>query len=457
MPTLKLTDGTTTIDIGNVSSGSYKLDHNGYRPGLHGLRRENIGGRGIYGEAWDEIHCEISGATAPDAYANLNALVMLLLQAKRFARGEGVSPVKLQYSPDSAGVSSSVAPLQALVLDVGNEEDLSGVTITERFEEAGRNFVIEEVVISLKRSVWILGTDIASSTATNNGAIASVTLGVSADYFSPTDVVFNSHITGRDVQPSFIVVASGASPIQVAGAANTSGFPSGDPRWTYFNNSANQPRTTHVMRYTGSSLGEGIGYAYNTVSVTKGKRYTVLVSVRNNSSSVSFGLRAGLVLGGGGPAVYTDLRTIKPYVGSAAPGYISLGTVVASATIAAAQIVLAATSSDASGAWLDVDLIVLVETDLASIIQAQNLYRSLADGTESTWIENQFLTDLSANIRGQATGYPYTRDGAEVFTIGTAIKCLLLATEATYWKQYSGGTRTNTWTLTRSRVHLTPR
>lgn len=458
MPTLKLTDGTTTIDFGNVTTGNYRLHMGGYTPKVNGLRLANIGGRGIYDEVEETITFDVVDTTAGGCYTRLATLTKLLLQTNRFARGEAVTAVKLQYSPDGATTSSSGSPLEALV--VGTPDDNpAGIGLAPTIDQTGYQYMIEGVSITVRRSVWILGSEAQTSSSTNSGTIASLTFAADVPYLSPTDAIYYLYM-GREVPQAFFVLGSGSSSIQVVAAADTTGSPSGTG-YSYAAD-ANQPRNgSTVMRYTPVSTSESFSRCFNKISLTEGKRYSVLVSVRNNSATTSFGIRIGILYAGYVyTALYTEQRTVSPSTG---PAWISLGTFV-SPVSGTADVTpeLALIASAASGS-IDVDSIAIVETDSATILGMTNMQKVAASGTQTDGVlaYNRYTSALSfkqTSIHG-ATAATHTNivTGGDILSRGTAVRAVLLATLSTYWKQYIGGSVHQTqFALTRYRVYLSP-
>lgn len=461
MPTLKLTDGTTTVDFGNVTTGNYWLYANGYTPKVNGLRLASLGGRGIYEDVEETINFWITDSSAANCYTRLNTLTKLLLQARRFARGEAVSPVKIQYSPDGAAVSSSGSPLEALITTT--DDNLSGVTLSPTFDEASYQFKLTDLTVTFRRGVWLQGTEVKTVSAVTNNAIASYTFSTNVDYMSPTDVQLTGTISGYGLPPLFFILGSGSTSIQILNAANSSGTPSGTG-WSFAADGANLPRATNVLRYTPPGTTENMVACYTKASLVAGQRYAVLASCRNNSSTTSFAVRASISYPTPhiAPTDYTEFRTIKPYSGSAAPGFVSLGQFVAPITDASVNLNLSVTGSAASGS-IDFDTIVIIEVDNTCVLQYINPTK-LPSGTnryEYTYIENQFLTGLTMRVRGLTIFTPEdfieTRNGGDMLTVGTAVRSLLLGTEGTYWTQTSGGApSTIDVQLTRTRVHLSP-
>jgi len=461
MPTLKLTDGTTTINFGDMA-GNYPLLSGGYVPKINALRVGSIGGRGPYEEVEETITFDIVDTTAAACYTRLNTLAGLLLQANRFARGEFVSPVLLQYSPDGASVSSSGTPLQALV--VGSPSGTpSGVSLPVTFDTTGFKYRIENVEISIVRQVWLFSTETQTSASVDNGTVTTVTFSADAEYFSPTKAYFLT-MMGYNLVPGFYVVGSGSNSIQAVSVANTTGSPSG-AGYTYVNDSANLPRNgSHVLRYTPTGTTEAAGYCYNKIDLEEGKRYAVLVSCKNNSGSTSFGVRAGIkYYGHTYISQHTEQRTIA--AGSIA-GYVSLGTFVAVQDGSpygspATDVALEVTASAASGS-IDFDSLIIVEADNASIIQISNPFKlgtSLATHSEYVTFDNRYLTGIDARPwSGAVSGesYEIVCAGGEVLSKGTTIKIVLLATNSTYWKIYAAITLASTHQLTRQRVYLSP-
>ena len=455
MPKLQLYGSATIVDFGDTT-GNYRLARGGYVPKIPPLRRSGIGSRGVYANVVEAINFEVWGSSAGDCYSKLTDLLEVLHYIQRTAFGERTYVYNLKYSPDGATESSTVSPLISNIEGLSDVEETSGITLSEDFDEAGFHYYVS-AKITVERTPYRLGsTEVKSSAATNNGTTATLTFTGNEKYYSMTDVKFTNHISGDDNPPSFVVISSG-NYIQTIAAATTAGFPSGDARFTYFNDSANQPRTTHVFRFTASSLGEGGAGLANTLNFSTGRKYALIASVRNNSATTSFGVRFGVFSGSSStPTTYTDVRTIKPYSGSAKPQYVSFGEVALQMNKTGALVYCYVTPSAASGT-LDFDTVALVDVDACSIIQTQDRLSSVASGVETTIIANQITFGYTRRVYAETSEFTHTYQGADVMTMGTDVRALLLATEGTLWKQYTGGaTRTNTWTLTRYPTRLSP-
>jgi hypothetical protein len=94
---LRFRRGSTTLDI--AAGTTYALDRGGWSPKVATLRESTIGNQALYNEVVEDMTLNIYGATVDAANLALSNLVSFLDQSERWARGEEVGIVTLEYLP----------------------------------------------------------------------------------------------------------------------------------------------------------------------------------------------------------------------------------------------------------------------------------------------------------------------------------------------------------------------
>lgn len=100
---LRLTDGTATLTL--TDNVSYAIRDMEWRPKVARRLQSQMGGAGLYANVIEEIPLHVRGATGATALANLAAVANMLDQAERWARGEMVAPIILEYLPANSAAT----------------------------------------------------------------------------------------------------------------------------------------------------------------------------------------------------------------------------------------------------------------------------------------------------------------------------------------------------------------
>ena len=109
--TLRISDGTTTIDL-NASGGTWELEDADWTPALAEPRLDELGGRGPVEDAVEAIPLLAFGSTRAAVQAAIHALQLLTTQAVRAQEFAESAIVRLQYLPDGSSLGSAVeAPI----------------------------------------------------------------------------------------------------------------------------------------------------------------------------------------------------------------------------------------------------------------------------------------------------------------------------------------------------------
>lgn len=454
---LVITDGTTTITFFDGSGGAtnYRVMGDGWAPAVATLRADDFGNHGDANDVVETWSISVKGSTAQACLDNIASLQKLLLNAEKFQRGDTtVSPVLVKYSPKGATTSSTANPLQARVLGyVPGEAQALTFPANWELDLAGK--IVTNIGLRFVRTgKWLHTDDAASSSATTQGTETTVTMAVNADIPSPTKIQITNSYNGSDGPEGWIVIANGASHMQILDAAIT---PAG--AYSTYNDSGNAPRGgTNVVRYTPAGTTAVAISVVSTLSYTSGKRYIVLASLRNNSSTTSFTVQFGTGFSNTFPV--NTVPVVIPAQSSAVARWYSFGELTPQFTTATGLLQVQITASAASGT-IDLDSVVLLDAEYVRVFRFQDTYRSGSLGPKTIVFDHRALT--ATNPRGYETSVLDTwltcPDDIYIETTGTAIRCLLLQTSyvTSSWHDNSGGTiRTSTWTLTRTRAYLTP-
>lgn len=462
-PYLVITDGTTTITIQAASGavGNYALRR--WIPTVAGLRRSLLGGRGPYEDVVEEMQLTLIDTTAAGCYTRLETLNTLLDQAERSYYGEDRTPVYIHFAPAGATVSSDSAPLKARIIGRASGNETSGVGLEPSYDGVSFTFQLDITLRFLRMGEWLLNDQSASSSATDNGTVASVDLTTATNLQSPTDISMTKVV----LQSSrAFVILSDEEKIDVLNVDTMTAT-----GYTAFDDSAKFARNTNVLRYTPPDMVENSSGSKNTtastgVQLTSGI-FAVFANIRNNSNTTSYTMRVKLT--GDGPITYTPYHYIPPYTSAAYPQWQFIGLAYSWRLL---SIIINLQASAVSGT-LDIDTLVIVNTTTSKTnILGTSLLESgaaayLSGGGALAILHNldaatPFLYPRSQSSAGSSV-YVHTSQGDPVFTTKAAIiyACLLATgTSASLdaWRQADGGTvLANVWTATRAVGYVSPK
>lgn len=385
---LQITDGATTCAIADGSGGatSYRLVYDKWEPQIAGLNLGDVGP--VYQRVQEDLTLDVHGTSVANAYANAQALVQLLHQAARWARGENVNPVLCKFSPTEASVSSAASPLQAKIWE-GTVELNSAVLDPVLY-------VLRGVRVKFTRDgEWMHTTETVSTgtgttptvlTASFTAVLKTISK-IKATIAVDLDVAYN-----QIYEPVFVWYAPGSDRIKVieAEAATVT-------KWTSVADASNYASGGNVLRYTPTDTNESISGALNVPSMASGaRRFAIYAAVRNNSASVSWLLRTLLFpTGYAGEALSTRPIVIDNSITT--PRIVCLGSVAMPTSLA--SMALAATAASTSGSpTLDIDwvLVQAIDDRRCGCVALYTLNQSTAGGDFSIVLDPQELTKPSA-------------------------------------------------------------
>ena len=390
-PYLTITDGTTSVTIGDGSGGSvsYQLDAlaGAWRPGIAGFSQSQLGGRGPYDDVLETMTLDVTGATAAAATSNLQTLERLIGQAERWSRGDNVAVVLIKFAPQGSTVATTAAPYQCVVMGYApgaNAACTSGARLLMMPAAAGSTYIIPRVVLTFqRRGAWLLAAAITGTSASvANPGPYPVTGMTTHPNISPAQVklagfTLATHFDFDDSKP-IVLLAQQGSDLQIAEAeTGTIGV------YTSVADAAGVARGGSVLRYTPGVTTEVFSGKITLSSMTSGaRRFAFFAAVRNNSATTSFKIRvrARYIVETSVTATETVAYTPLVNIGTThvRPRFVPLGIVTIPAPLWGME--FGVTASAASGT-LDIDYIVALAVDNPYARAIQLDYNSANGGT----------------------------------------------------------------------------
>ena len=456
---LKITDGTTTIDLlGNDATNDFNLLASEWAPSVANRKVSSFGGD-LYETATESLPLYArSTATAATILENLDTLARLMNQARQWNMGANVAPVIIRYSPNS-----STDYLQAVIL--GPPDSGSGVILPPTFSDDLYQNVVDGVILQFRRRGEWLGDASAGSAGTSGTPPAKqfVNFSGSITNASPTDLTISITSNLNEILPDSIYLLMGRDNMMHvfdAQSMTLSGF-------TSVADSANNASGGSVLRYTPTDTTVKRTNASPVASSYSGRINSVFVNVRNNSASTSFWIRAVTNdFYGGTPTPWVE---IMPSTG---PKWLNLGLLIIKRS-GLAQMLFEVRATAASGT-LDIDQGAYIALDTEqTLVQHWFPQAPTSSFTGQTWIfklEYLKLSSPQANNRMQrhSGGTPLDRyqpySGTSVFySSNDQITVSILATGPSYlptswrWTNPSGSLVSMSATAERRAAYLVPR
>jgi hypothetical protein len=466
MPTytlIYLTDGTTTIELTDQSN--YALTLSGWAPNVSYLRESTFGGQGPYNDVEEQITVDVFGPSAMDALANVDDINSLLMQARRWTRGESVSAVRIQCWPQGGVLS---APLDAVVTGlVGAPPVIHPSTWNDELMISE----ISDVQIHLsRRGAWIGLTDTIGLTNSpaNNPNRTTITF-PSHPYECPLRLDVQLTASGGTISTNFCT--------QYLLYTHSPGFISVLDANVYFGGNVAS------MGGSGSStlVGDSPSFAYNTniARVTVNTTWTIkflhptlpgpgaaieVFAVVRNSSGTDFTARCCLF-----DSVYGRQFPYGPYRTIPSNGIniqiISLGVITSTTEAVYDQVWIECTQTTGSGKDIDINYITTmpVESVLSGCVAVKpgNAdYAFTGTGTPSLVVDHQILTKPEPFVgisTNRSASLDYTGN-AFLTTRGTSMQVVRMAVNGTQWRHVSstGAIVQDRVVAKRARAYLTP-
>lgn len=448
---LALTDGTTLIDL---TSDPYALVS--YTATPSALADSELANEGPYTAVEDTLIFHVSGCTAAEAYANVNAVTALLDQAWRWRRGENVTAVIIR-----AQAQGSTTHYDA-VLKGRSIGSPSPVVQPPTWDESAQRYLVRNVTLrSLRRGQWLKTTETAASAGAANPSILTATLPSTLTTKSPIDVriaVFGTQTTPFTLADMFVLIAPNAAAllIQEAEAMTAANY-------TSVADAGNNARGGNVLRYTPVATTLATSGFSGSLAALSGKTIGVYAAVRNNSATTTWQVDLLVYFAGGTTRttpIVIDTSTTNPRV-------VALGIVTIPTQAVLAQLEI--TASAASGT-LDIDYLVFLdlddETSRAVFLPAQTVQATgLITTSLGISIESQVLTQITPRVitkdgTGGTPGYLAYESDIWLMSDGATVCAVVMATAgpsgAGSWRYTNGGVVNNTLNVTRYPAAMLP-
>lgn len=464
VPYLRLTDGTTTLNL--LDGTNYALERGSWAPRVAVRRLSTLGGR-PYTSVVEEIPLIVRGSTAAVALANLGALSKMLDQAEAWDNDESVDPVVVEYQPQG---STLAEPLQSLILGRG---DSSILDLPVVFNDVGMLYEISGVVLRFLRDGAWYGDEEDVETeppglATGQPRVQEATFADAAAHLSPVTVVLRSMSDRDDIgayDAGFLLVASAAERLYVVDGPDLDA--GGD--FSTDADATRQPEGAGVLIYTPSGTAE-VESGNGTILLSAGKRVGVVAALRNTSATTTFTVRV-LISGPNG----RNAATSRPYYVDASttdPRIVLLGVVLCEDSIYTIITVKVQASAAADTLVIDYLALVVLDDPTSRIVAVGPIdlaqYINPGDTTE-LWFDPRALTSHSPLVQHVDPNVPetyyatpeYVRGDAFLLTRGETIAAMYCGRNAgsAYWRMYDTGAAAPLevpFSFIRRRTYLTP-
>ena len=447
---LKLTDGTTTLNLNDLTNYALPTDENGspqWAPRVAMLQRRALGTP--YEDVVEDITIHVRGSTGANALANVTALGRLLEQAARFARGENVSPVKILYRPHN---TASGSDYEALVLgQAGNDPMLVLPPDLNHFD----NKEIPGVVLHiLRRGLWLCSTQSANAAADNGSLGGPIDLTAAVDNLSPTKLSLTNVFSRSDLPSGFLALTDTSGSIVVV---NAEGMATG-VLYTSVADGGNYALNTNILRYSPADTTLQRSSATSAISGFTGKQIAVYINARISSGSTSYSIRVRF---GTGATVLFDETPLKAIPATSAPQWFCVGVISLQYIPTYMDIVLQAS---AGSGQLDIDSVVIVDVGSPNTkVIGLDWKAYTSSSTVTVTVDHRLLTGISPLISDASVALvAWGWRGDVIFETKLRYVYWLLmrtggASTATRWRTESGAAvHSNTVTATRSIAYLVP-
>lgn len=413
--TLKISDGTTTIDF---RGSNFVILQDGWAPRRAQRLRSGLGGP-PYGDVVETMEIGIKGDDAADVLSELATLNELMDQVERWALNEPVNAVYLEYEPPGSGLGGSVKA--AIVGPPGSGDFIRLPNSTDIGISAGNMLgrLGDPIVLSFtRRGLFLVAEEQQSEGAStaNNPGLMTVTYGSAAELPSPAKLALSLQNDLAPDSPALLLLAKSTSFMDFEEGENGV-YDDGDWADAADTNASNG----NVARYTPNDT--NVGEITFTVTLdSSSRRFAVVANLKNRSTTISYKIRANL------HAAYSPWYTID--TSDQGPQLFTFDVIKASRSVVSLQIQVQADGTGSSANSLDIDTvaIVAVDDDVGRVIALPDLSTI---GTLT--IDPGPLTLVSPSVSDGTLGRPYKGD-AYLSQIGTGFAAVLIGNTGSNWR-----------------------
>lgn len=435
---LRITGGADG-DVDLVDDVNYTLLERGWSPAVSRKRRPLIGGRSRYEEVGESITVDIMGSTGAVMLANKAKLATALLQAQRFADGEGVDPVLIECQPQG---SAQAAPLTAVITGAGGDATLG---LPSNFNDYLMIPELNGVRIPFtRRGAWLDGgeTPGASSSAASPNVL-SVTFASVTNNPSPVKLSLSGFTNSQpEITNGLVLATNSVDKLAILEAEDfgSGGTPTAEAG----------ARGGNILRIDNTlSSSFTISYVLSGTEASNLNRCHIWAVLRNNSLSTTWNLLP--LFAGMGESSYG--LNILVDVSSQDPRTVYLGELVMNNPVTTLLVDILASDSG-SGQTLDLDFFLLMRSDEQGHVLAINSAYLGYGGTEKLVIDHRLIESwpLAYTEAGSDTSNASYEGNPVIELTGDTVACLFHATRGTNWLHGS----TLGLTATRRKAYLTP-
>lgn len=451
-----LVSGTTILDLTDLPYAlvSYSMQ-------IAPLNDNELGL--LYADVEETMTIHVTGFTAADAYANINAVNSLLDQARRWRYGEPVDAVLLRVQ-----AQDSSTPLDVALLGRPPGGD-NPTSIPPTWDESIGRYIFRDVELSfLRHGQWLNPTtESGTSTAAANPTVQSITIASAVTRSSPVKLACEFRLAGVPDQGYLekgVILTAGATNRMQIYEAESGSF---GANLASVADVANEARGGAVARYSPGALSTTLGILISPAFDPSARRIAFWAAIRNNSATTTWTIRvrASDQVPAITPIYAVDASTTSPRI--AFLGIVTIPDDIVSGVVGLTSFQLLLTASVASGT-LDIDYVVAQaiddETSAALQIVDQNLSAGIINGNAGgtpTTVDHQLLTKPVAKVTsvkgvgGDTVGVGYA--GNPMFYSRGSMVATILGCSLTDWRISNGGNVNDTqWTATRTPAFLVP-
>lgn len=442
---LKITDGTTTIDLlGNDPAVYFNLPVNTWGPAVATRSRNKLAGT-PFDDVIERIPLYADSTTSSAALLeNIEQLTALIDQATRWYDGDAVDPVVIQYSPNS-----SVDYVEAVIM--GSPPNEPAIVLPPSFSDDLYQNLVDGIVLQfVRRGQWLDDEEPISKAAAEDAQIIVPTTNFTDDVDIPSPYKVEMLISNTPTQANgFLLLAKSSDRLAFLEAESMTGTP---PLGGSFNVAGDSDASGGSIRRLEPTVSGIYRLIDTSLSMSSNARkFAAYLSCRNNSSSIFYTVITV------GNLISKSEGTTRPVIidsDNDSEQVIFLGTFSTISELKNVQVWF--TPSETGADTLDVDYVavIAIDGDGSHVVRLSDIGEFSA--TPTTVVIDHALLKSRSPIVTQEAGtlkgsLPYS--GNVYFQgLGNSMRALLLVNSFEGWRMRETGTGTLcTFTLTATR------
>ena len=265
----------------------------------------------------EDIPIKVFGSSVAQTLSKLQDIINGLDYARRWWNGDNVSAVTLQWKPNGATGDT----MQAVVKGVGPGADFAN--LQPQFDLVLDSFVILVNIPVWREGGWTGNSDLASAgSAAEMASIITCTFSPALDLPAPTTCQFTTNATIQTEDDGYILINDSQSPnvaFVIVEAEDIDGTNANYSTVAATGDASGDNISRYTPPGTSEQSIEDTGLSWDV------KRVAVFCVLRNNSSTVSFQVRASISGGGAAKTYYTRYKVVD--TSSTDPRVFFIGTI----------------------------------------------------------------------------------------------------------------------------------